>query len=163
MNIMIVYDSKYGNNKQVAEALAGYFNDGNIVHVHFAKEISPQAVIDGGVDVLLMGGPVHFGGPTSTMKKWTKKMADLLNKKARKVSKTAIWGTHMKNDPNQDAGKCSWDVAKAKWKTILDMIPAEKKLAEIQGIEVGAISGANILETGWQDLVACFAGMVHKL
>ncbi len=162
MNIMIVYDSKYGNNKQVAEALAGHFNNGNIVHVHFAKEISQQAVIDGGVNVLIMG-PVHFGGPTSTMKKWTKKMADLLNKKAWKVSKTAIWGTHLKNDPNQAAGKCSWDMAKAKWKTILDMIPAEKKLAEIQGIEVGAISGANILETGWRDLVAQFADMVKNL
>ncbi len=163
MNVWIVYDSKYGNNKQVAEALVGHFKDENTVHVHFAKEISQQAVIDGGVDMVIMGGPVHFGGPTSTMKKWTKKMTDILNKKTLKVRKVAIWSTHMKNDPNQRAGKCSWDVAKAKWNVILDTFPAEKKATEIQGIEVGAISGANILETGWQDLVARFAGVVKNL
>ncbi|OLS15201.1 MAG: hypothetical protein RBG13Loki_1167 [Promethearchaeota archaeon CR_4] len=163
MNVWIVYDSRYGNNKKIAEVLAGHFKDGNNVHVHYAKEISQQALIDGGIDILMFGGPLRFGTPSSTIKRWANKMTGLLNQKAVKVGKTAIWGTHMKDAPDTPPGKCAWDVAKPKWKAILDTFPAEKKAPEIQGFVVGAIAGRDTLEAGWQDLVARFADTVKSL
>ncbi len=163
MNIWIVYDSKFGNNKQVAEALAGHFADVNTVHVHYAKEVSQLAVLDGGIDLLLIGGPLHFGAPSSTIRRWAKTLIDLLNQRAVKVRKMAIWGTHLKEAPNTSPGQCAWETAKPKWKAILDAFPAEKKLHEIQGFAVGAISGADMLEAGWKDLVAQFAGMVMSV
>ncbi len=163
MNVWIVYDSKFGNNKQVAESLAGQFKDGNSVHVHYAKKISPEAVINGGVDLLLVGGPLHFGAPTSTIKRWANRMVETLNQKAMKMKKVAIWSTHMKEPANTPPGQCSWEIAKPKWKVLLDAFPAEKKSSEILGIPVRAISGSDILEAGWQDLVGRFADMVKIL
>ena len=87
MNVWIVYDSKYGNNQKIAETLAGHFKDGNVVHVHYAKEISQQAVIDGGVDVLLFGGPLRLGMVSRTMKRWANKMASMLTAKGIPLGK----------------------------------------------------------------------------
>jgi len=162
MNVWIVYDSKYGNNKLIAEALAGYFKDGNIVHVHHAKEISQQAVIDGGVDLLLLGGPLRWATPSATMKNWAKKMGSMLNQKAVKVRKVAIWGTHMKDPPNAPP-KLTWEAAKQKWKAILDTIPAEKKAPDIQGFIIGPVAGRDTLDAGWQDIVPGFADTVKNL
>jgi len=162
MNVWIVYDSKYGNNKLIAEALAAHFKEGNSVHVHYAKEISQKAVIDGGVDILMFGGPLRIGMLSFTMKRWANRMVSLLNQKALQVRKAAIWGTHVKNAPDTPP-KFSWDAAKQKWKAILDTVPAEKKAPEIQGFDVGAVAGRDTLETGWQDIVARFADTVKNL
>jgi len=162
MNIGIVYDSKYGNNKVIAEALASYFKDGNNIQLYYAKKLSQKALIEGGIDMLVLGGPIHLGAPSITMKRWANRMANMLNQKGIQLKKIAIWGTHLKDKPNTPV-KYSWDGVKQKWKKILDKFPAEKKVNEIQGFDITPIAGRDTIESGWQDIVAQFANVVKNL
>ena len=162
MNIWIVYDSKYGNNKVIAEALADHFKDGNTLHIHYAKEISQQKVIDGGVDMLIMGGPIHLGMISFTMKNWAIKMVTLLNQKKIKLKKAAMWGTHIEDPPNAPP-KTTWEVVKQQWKAILDSVPAEKKVPESEGLIVGPVAGRDTLNPEWPEIVLRFANKVKNL
>jgi menaquinone-dependent protoporphyrinogen IX oxidase len=44
MNVWIVYDSKFGNNKRIADLLATHLKDMNNVHVAYAKTIRSDRV-----------------------------------------------------------------------------------------------------------------------
>ncbi len=162
MNVWIIYDSKYGNNQKIAEALAGHFKDGNTVHVHYTKEISQQAVIDGGVDVLLFGGPLRLGMVSHTMKSWANKMASMLTQKSMQLKKAAVWGTHIKDPPNAQP-KFTWEVIKLKWKAILNTFPAAKKAPEIESFIVGPVNGRDTVNPGWEEIVAQFAETIKNL
>jgi menaquinone-dependent protoporphyrinogen IX oxidase len=162
MNIWIVYDSKFGNNKRVAEALANRFKEGNNVHVHFAKKISPKKVFDAGVDVFLFGGPLRAGMISFTMKSWANKLARKLAKQQKMVKIAAVWGTHARNDPETPA-KFSWDSSKLKWKALLDTFPAEKKLPEVIGFAVNPTTLKGPLDPGWEEIVDQFADRVKNL
>ncbi len=162
MNIWIVYDSKYGNNQKIAEALGGHFKDGNTVHVHYAKEISQQAVIDGGVDMLLFGGPLRCGALSLTMKRWAKKMIGILNQTAMRLKIAAVWGTHIKDPPNA-LPRFTWVAIKQKWKALLDAVPAEKKAPEIESFVVGPVNGRDTLNPGWEGILARFAETIKNL
>ncbi len=162
MNIWIIYDSKYGNNQKIAEALAGHFKDGNAVHVQYAKEISQQSVIDGGIDVLLFGGPLRLGMLSRTMKSWANNMVRMLTQKGVQLKKAAVWGTHIKDPPNAQP-KFTWDVIKQKWKDILDIVPAAKKAPEIESFVVGPVNGRDTVNPGWEEIVARFAETIKNL
>lgn len=162
MNIWILYDSRYGNNKLIAETLAGHLKDGNNIQVYYVKKLSQKALINGGVDMLLIGGPTHFGAPSFTLKRWANRMTNMLNQNGIQLKKAAIWATHMKDKPNTPE-KFSWDGVKLKWKRILNNIPTEKKVDEIQGFEITPVEGRDTVETGWQDIVFQFAELVKNL
>lgn len=67
MKVFVVYDSKYGNTKQVAEnILDGLKQTGDIeVTIGYAKEVLPQHLA--GYDVLIIGAPNHMGKPSRTI------------------------------------------------------------------------------------------------
>jgi len=63
MKVLIVHDSKYGNGKEIAKAIAqGLKQEGHEVNIIRAREISTVRPID--YDAFVLGSPTHVGGPT---------------------------------------------------------------------------------------------------
>nr|MDO8113697.1 hypothetical protein [Candidatus Sigynarchaeota archaeon] len=156
MKIWIVYDSKFGNNKQIAEALGEIFKEGNAVHVQYAKKISPKEVAKDEPDMLLFGGPLRAGNISFTIKRWGSNFGRTLKSRGFKLKKVAVWGTHGRDDPGTPA-KFLWAAVEQKWKTLMDSVPAEKSTG-VQGINVDGMKGP--METGWKDLITKFAEQV---
>jgi flavorubredoxin len=75
--IMIVYESKYGNTKLVAETIAEGLREveGTEVVVSELKEVDLGKIPD--YDAILVGSPNHVGGPTWGMKKFIGKLGKL--------------------------------------------------------------------------------------
>jgi menaquinone-dependent protoporphyrinogen IX oxidase len=162
MKIWIVYDSKFGNNKKIAEALAEQLKNGNDVQVRYAKEITPKQVMENGIDVFLFGGPLRAGNISFTMKRWANTLSKLLFKNQKKVIKAAVWGSHSTNSLDIPP-QFSWEASKLKWKAILDAFPAEKKLSDVTGFDVIPTTLKGPLEVGWEKKVLQFAEKVKEL
>ena len=162
MNVWIIYDSKFGNNKRIAESLSEYFKEDNNVQVYNAKKISPNTVATQGIDIFLFEGPLRAGKISFTMKHWTNHLANILKKQNKRVEKVAVWGSHVKNGP-ETPPKFSWEASKQQWKAVLDAFPAEKKLDEVIGFEVNPKTLAGPLEPGWEDIVKELADKIKTL
>ncbi len=166
MNVWIVYDSKYNNNKQVAEALASLFTDGNEVHVHHAKDISPKEAVESKPDIVLIGGPPRAGMISFTIKGWAQKFAHALKSNGLQLKKVGVWGTHAVNDA-ETPPKFAWTSIEPKWKALMAGVPAAKSMPGVLGINIvdkdgeGGLGG--VMEEGWKDLVASFASSVKSL
>ncbi len=160
MNVWIVYDSKYNNNKQIAEVLANLFKEGNEVHVHHAKDVSPKEAIESEPDILLFGGPLRAGMISFTAKGWLSKFAHMLSSKGRKLKKLGVWGTHGINDADTPP-KFSWAASELKWNALMKEVPAEKSMASVQGINVLGMEGP--MEANWKELIDGFADKVKAL
>ena len=76
MKAFVVYDSKYGNTKQVAEnILDGLKQTDDIeVAIGYAKEVSPQDLAS--YDVLIIGAPNHMGKPSRTITRFVNSLTD---------------------------------------------------------------------------------------
>ncbi len=81
MNIMtkviVVYESKFGNTKLVAETIEeGIREVGGIeVDISELEEVDLDRVTD--YDAILIGSPNHFGGPTKSVKQFIDKLSRL--------------------------------------------------------------------------------------
>ena len=75
--IMIVYETKYGNTKLVAETIAEGLREveGMEVVVSELKEVDLSKIPD--YDAILVGSPNHVGGPTWGIKKFIGKLSKL--------------------------------------------------------------------------------------
>ncbi|MEX2725370.1 MAG: flavodoxin family protein [Candidatus Freyarchaeota archaeon] len=71
--VLIVYWSKYGNTKQVAEAIAKGIIEAKKaeVMVKNVKDAEPEEVPK--YDALIIGSPNHGGGPVGDIKNFLKK------------------------------------------------------------------------------------------
>lgn len=94
MRVFIVYDTKYGNTKLVAEKIAeGTREFGGIeVEVSDIKEITFERLAD--ADAILIGAPNHMGSPSRTIMRFI----DDLGKARLKAKGVAVFDTHMVND-----------------------------------------------------------------
>jgi flavorubredoxin len=90
VKVFVVYDSKYGNTKLVAEKiLEGIREFGGIeTAIGYVKEIDIGKVADS--DAIVLGAPNHMGRPSRTMKKFIDRLAEL-DLKAKNV---AVFGTY---------------------------------------------------------------------
>ncbi|MBN1803487.1 MAG: flavodoxin domain-containing protein [Candidatus Lokiarchaeota archaeon] len=78
MKIAILYDSKYGNTKKIAEFLTEKIHEsGNDVQLFKTKETKPSQLFTYQPVALLVGGPTHFGKPTRNLTKYLKKLGKL--------------------------------------------------------------------------------------
>lgn len=69
MKVLIVYDSRSGNTKKMAHAVAkGVSEEGVDVEVKKVDEASVDELP--GVDGLILGSPVYYGLPTAKMKEF---------------------------------------------------------------------------------------------
>ena len=62
MNVLIVYDSVYGNTEKIAMAIAGAITPSDGVKVLRASEANPSELAS--IDLLIVGSPTHGGSPT---------------------------------------------------------------------------------------------------
>ncbi|MHA1475269.1 MAG: flavodoxin domain-containing protein [Promethearchaeota archaeon] len=89
MKLWILYDTKFGNGKTLAELLKKEFSDEWEIKLGDVKEISPSTVASDAPDALILGGAIRMfmGAPAS--KKWLKQ----LNKELYLVNKEIQYGT----------------------------------------------------------------------
>lgn len=90
MKVFIIYDSKYGNTKTVAENILEGLKqvEGIEAVVGYAKEVDFQSLVC--YHALIVGAPNHMGRPSRTMKKFIDRLAEL-DLKAKNV---AVFGTY---------------------------------------------------------------------
>jgi menaquinone-dependent protoporphyrinogen IX oxidase len=74
-SVFVAYDSKYGNTKRAAEAIAEGVRDvvGIETSTGSAKEVDVKQVA--GYDVLVLGAPNHMAKPSRTMLKFVDRLA----------------------------------------------------------------------------------------
>ena len=75
--VIVVYESKYGNAKLVAETIAEGMREvaGIEAVVSQVKEVDLSKIPD--YDAILVGSPCHIGGPTGGIKKFIGKLGKL--------------------------------------------------------------------------------------
>lgn len=74
--VFIIYDSKYGNTKRVAKAIAGGLLEVGIeCDIGHAKEVDLQKITE--YDALIFGAPNHMGKPSRTIMQCVNRLADI--------------------------------------------------------------------------------------
>ena len=126
MSVLIVYESKYGNTKKVAETIGeGITEAGKEIHVTHVKEVENDTVKD--FDVILIGSPTYVGSPAKSIKKFIKSLVDMsLQGKSYAVFDTQMGGT---------GGGFLRNTVKKMEEQIEKTIPDLKKI--ISGLQVG--------------------------
>ena len=94
VKVLLVYESKHGNTKLVAETIAEGIEEvsGSQASIYELKEIKLEQPPD--FDVLLIGSPNHMGGPTGGIKKFINELGRL----EVKGKYAAVFDTHMAKD-----------------------------------------------------------------
>lgn len=77
VKVFVIYDSKYGNTKLVAEKIVEGIKEveGIETAIGYVKEINPANLAD--YDAILLGTPNHMGRPSRTVKKFVDGLAEL--------------------------------------------------------------------------------------
>ena len=75
--VIVVYESKYGNTKLVAETIIEGMREAKRIETVLSelKEVDLGKIL--AYDVILVGSPNHFGGPTSDIRKFIDKLGKL--------------------------------------------------------------------------------------
>ena len=91
MKAIVIYETKYGNTKQVAEIIAEGMSEveGMEATVNHVKDVDISKISEYGV--LVVGSPNHAGGPTGSVKKLIKQLEAL-------TVKAAVFDTYMGKD-----------------------------------------------------------------
>jgi flavodoxin len=91
---IVIYESKYGNTKLVAEKIAeGMKEIGDVdVILNRTSEVDLKIIPD--FDIILVGSPNHMGGPTRNIKKFI----DGFKKIDMKEKHIAVFDTYMGGD-----------------------------------------------------------------
>ena len=89
-SVFVAYDSKYGNTKRTAEAIAEGMRDamGVEASVRSVKEVDAEDIA--GYDALVLGAPNHMAKPSRTIMKFVDRLARV-DLKAKYV---AVFGTY---------------------------------------------------------------------
>ena len=75
--VIIVYESKYGNTKLVAETITDGMSEieGIEAVVKELRDVDPNKITD--FDAILIGSPNHCGGPTRGIKEFVERLGEL--------------------------------------------------------------------------------------
>jgi len=92
--ILVVYESKYGNTKRVAETIVKGMQrvDGIEIALNEVKNVDSNAIPS--YDAIVFGGPTHFGGPTRGIKKFINKLSSF----SLEGKQFAVFDTYIKED-----------------------------------------------------------------
>ncbi len=91
--LWIVYDSKFGNCKRVAEALGKLVEQDFEVHVEHAKRVKPEQVVADQPVAVFIGGPIRAGMPSFTIKGWAGNLGKALKKAGKRIPKALVFCT----------------------------------------------------------------------
>jgi len=131
VRVFIVYDTKYGNTKLVAEKIAEGMSEfkGIETEVSDVKEFDLKRIAD--ADTILIGAPIHMGGPSRTIMKFL----DELGKLKLKAKQAAAFSTYM---GREDYGE---KTMKTMEKRIREKVPALKLMTSGLPIRVEGMKG----------------------
>ena len=129
MKVIVVYESKYGNTKLVAETIVEGMRqvEGIETVLSELKEVDLNKIPD--YDAILVGSPNHFGGPTRGVKKFIDKLGKL-NLKGKLV---AVFDTYLGKDFEKAVKKME--------KRINEKVPGLKLVAPGLSIRVQGVRG----------------------
>ena len=129
VRVFVVYDTKYGNTRIVAEKIVEGLKEvgGLEVAIGDVEEVAPEKVAD--YDVILIGAPNHMGGPARTIKKFI----DKLEKIDLKAEWFAVFDTYLGGDFEKAVKKME--------KRIGEKIPKLKRIAPGLSIKVQGMKG----------------------
>jgi flavodoxin len=127
--VLLVYESKYGNTKLVAETIAAGITEvsDNKITICKLKEIEVKQPSD--FDVVLIGSPNHMGGPTGGIMKFINDLGKL-DVKGKYV---AVFDTYMAKDYEKAVKKME--------KRIINKMPEVKLLTPKLSIRVDGMKG----------------------
>ncbi len=131
VKVFVVYDSKYGNTKLVAQKIVEGMRmvEGTEVDLGYVKEVSPDTVVN--YDVLLIGAPNHMGKPSRTAMKFLGELAKVsLGAKA-----VAAFDTYFEKPKNY--GKAMRKLEKV----IVEKFPSLRLLTPGLSVKVTGIRG----------------------
>ncbi len=139
MKVLIVYDTKYGNTKKVAELIADGINtaEGNETVINHIDDIDMGK--DETYDLILIGSPNHMGSHTKTVKKFIKNLSGA----PLKGNSFAVFDTYLGKDFEKAIKKME--------KQISESMPDLNKASPGLSIQVTGMKGP-ILE---EDLPKC--------
>jgi len=134
MNVLIVYESKYGNTQKVAELISEgmKIGEGHEISIENVNEIDLSK--SNFYDLILIGSPNHMGGPTKTVKKFI----DKLSESPLKGKSYAVFDTYMKKDEGKAVKKMETRISKK--------LPDLRKLSSGLSIKVGGMKGPIVEE-----------------
>ena len=130
VKIIVVYESKYGNTKRVAETIMEGIREvqGAEAVLNELKEADLNKIAE--YDVILIGSPNHFGGPTKSVREFIDKL-EKLNLDGRHF---AVFDTYL--------GKGFFEKAAKKIeKRINEKVPGLKQLGPVLSIAVQGSKG----------------------
>lgn len=127
--VIVVYESKYGNTKLVAEKIIEGTRqvEGIETVLSELKEVNLENIP--AYDAILVGSPNHFGGPTRSVKKFI----DKLGKLPLKGKLFAVFDTYIRKDFEKAVKKME--------KRINEKVPELKQTASGLSIKVQGIKG----------------------
>ncbi|MHA2122185.1 MAG: flavodoxin family protein [Promethearchaeota archaeon] len=139
MKALIVYDTKHGNTKKVAELIGEGFKSvtDNEVIIENVNEIDSSK--SESYDLVIVGSPNHVGSHTKKIKKFIKTLPD----SAIKGTSYAAFDTYMSKDFEKAVKKIE--------KQINEIMPDLNKASSGLSIRVGGMKGPIVDE----DLAKC--------
>jgi len=129
VKVFVVYDTKYGNTKLVAEKIVEGMREveGIETAISDVEEVDPEKVAD--YDAILIGSPNHMGGPVRGIKK----LIDKLGKFDLKAKWVAVFDTYLGGDFEKATKKME--------KRIGEKVPSLKIITSGLSIKVGGMKG----------------------
>ncbi len=129
VKVIVVYESKYGNTKLVAETIIEGLKKVKGIETVLSelKKVDFNEISD--YDAILVGSPNHFGGPTRGIKKFI----DKLGKLNLEGKLGAVFDTYIKEDFEKAVQKME--------KRINEKVPGLKLVAPGLSIKVQGMKG----------------------
>ena len=129
MQVIVVYESKYGNTKRAAETIIEGIKEIEGVKASLGgpKEIDLSTILK--YDAIVIGSPNHMGGPT----KGIKSFIDTLSKYQLKGKKFAVLDTYMGKDFKKAVKKME--------KRISEKLPELKQITSGLSVRVQGMKG----------------------
>ena len=130
VKVIVVYESKYGNTKRVAETIMEGIREvqGAETVLNELKEVDLNKIAE--YDVILIGSPNHYGGPTKSVSEFIDKLGKL-NLDGRHF---AVFDTYL--------GKGFFEKAAKKMeKRINEKVPGLKRIGPMLSIAVQGSKG----------------------
>jgi len=130
VKVFVVYDTKYGNTKLVAEKIVEGMREveGIETAISDVEEVDLEKVAD--YDAILIGSPNHWGGPARAITKFI----DKLGKLDLKAKWIAVFDTNLGGNQLEKA-------VKKMEKRIGEKIPGLKLIVPGLSIKVGGMEG----------------------
>ena len=129
VRVIVIYDTKYGNTKLVAEKILEGINEvgGIETTIGDVEDTDPKTAAE--YDAIVIGSPTHFGGPVRGINKFI----DKLGKLDLKANWVAVFDTYLGDDFEKSVKKME--------KRIREKVPRLKRISSGLSIRVDDMKG----------------------